>query len=64
MPTCQLSPEEWNRHRAKDEYRREALMRLYARREAVDDLIHSLENYQRSSPVRKAECIPLTFAAR
>jgi hypothetical protein len=36
--------------------RRQALQRLYRRRDAVDDLIRSLENYQRASTARHATC--------
>ena len=43
-----------------DDIRRDALMRLYARKAAVDDLIRSLENYQKTVPTRKAECIPFS----
>jgi hypothetical protein len=64
MPTLYLTIEEWNRHRSEDHHRREALERLYQRREAVDDLIRSLENYQRRFAPRKAECIPLSAAER
>ena len=41
-----------------DEIRRRALKRLYTRRAAVDELIRSLELYQRAAI--KAECIPLS----
>ena len=64
MPTFQLSVENWNRYRAIDASRKEALERLYERREAVDDLIRSLENYKRCSPERKAECIPFSVEER
>ena len=40
-----------------DLIRRRALDRLYERRAAVDDLIRSLENYQRAQEPRAAECI-------
>jgi hypothetical protein len=63
MPTIRLSPDEWNRHRAIDQIRREALERLYARKHAVDDLIRSLENYQRCDPPRKTECVAFNAAA-
>jgi len=41
-----------------EEFRLRALERLYSRREAVDDLIRSLEAYQRTES-RKAPCIPI-----
>ena len=63
MPTLRLSLEEWNRRQAQDHHRREALERLYERREVVDDLIRSLEDYQRQVP-RKAPCVPFSVAAR
>ena len=50
MKTLHLTLKGWNRYRQVDEIRREALERLYVRREAVDDLIRSLENYQRVGP--------------
>ncbi len=64
MPTLQLTLKEWTRHRAMDESRRQALARLYRRREAVDDLIRSLEHYQRCIPMQKAECISFSVEAR
>jgi len=43
-----------------DEIRNRALARLYSRRAVVDDLIRSLENYQRI-PLRlqRAQCVPI-----
>ena len=64
MPTFRLSLVEWNRRRAVNERRSEALRRLYARKEAVDDLIRSLEDYQRITPTRSADCIPLSAAEK
>jgi hypothetical protein len=64
MPMYRLSAAEWNRRRNSDELRRQALMRLYARKEAVDDLIRSLEEYQRFSPARKPQCAELSVAGR
>ena len=40
-----------------DSIRRRALERLYERRAAVDGLISSLEQYQESRAIRRAECI-------
>jgi hypothetical protein len=47
--------------RTADEIRIRALERLYTRRAVVDDLIRSLENYERF-PIRKGptQCIPIT----
>ncbi len=64
MPILRLSVEEWSRHRFADQCRKEALERLYARRDAVDDLIRSLENYERCQPLRKGECLPFSAAER
>jgi hypothetical protein len=63
MPACLISFEELVRNRAEEENRLEALARLYARKEAVDDLIKSLENYQRARFSKKASCIPFTMSA-
>jgi len=43
-----------------DELRNRALARLYSRRAVVDDLIRSLENYERV-PLRlqRAQCVPI-----
>ena len=46
-----------------DDIRMRALERLYARREAVDSLISSLEDYQ-SVKVARAECVPITAGRR
>ena len=40
-----------------DVLRRQALARLYERRETVDNLIRSLENYQRSQSGTKSACL-------
>ena len=37
--------------------RRRALERLYERREAVLDLINSIEGYQRTRNMRLAQCV-------
>jgi hypothetical protein len=50
MPTRHLTLKGWNRDSQVAEIRREALERLYVRRDAVDVLIRSLENYQRVGP--------------
>ena len=64
MPTFRPSLLEWNQRRSINERRTEALQRLYARKNAVDDLIRSLEDYQRITPSRSADCIPLTVAEK
>jgi hypothetical protein len=43
--------------------RRQALERLYRRREAVENLIRSLEDYQ-DSAARRAACLEITGARR
>ena len=43
-----------------DSIRRRALERLYERRSAVDQLIESLERYQREQAARRAECVAIT----
>jgi hypothetical protein len=60
MPTFRLTVEEWSRYRSRNASRRKALESLYARRDAVDELIRSLENYQRSSVPGRAECVPFS----
>ena len=44
--------------------RREALERLYERREAVDNLIRSLEDYQRAQSGYSAPCVEITAGRR
>ena len=61
MPTLRLPLSEWNRRRLLNRNRAEALERLYARKDVVDDLIRALEQYQEFKPIRPAECV--TFAA-
>jgi hypothetical protein len=61
MPTSFTLLDEGDRlERVTDELRNRALERLYTRRAVVDDLIRSLETYERS-PIRKgpAQCIPI-----
>jgi hypothetical protein len=60
MSTCRSLQDENSRQKhGTDELRSMALKRLYSRIAVVDDLIRSLEQYERF-PVRKAraECIP------
>jgi hypothetical protein len=56
VPLYECDPHE----QVVDEIRIRALQRLYTRKAVVDDLIRSLENYERS-PIRKgpAQCIPI-----
>ena len=61
MPTLRLPLSDWNRRRETNQYRLEALQRLYARKDAVDDLIRALEQYQEMTPVQQAKCIPIAL---
>ena len=53
------SPQSAERSRllSADLVRRRALERLYERRAAVEHLIRSLENYQRTTVGRRADCV-------
>jgi hypothetical protein len=51
------STEERSRLLSTDFIRTRALDRLYERREAVQNLIRALEDYQRSRQARLAQCI-------
>jgi hypothetical protein len=55
---------ERNRLLSVDAIRRRALERLYERREVVEDLIQSLEDYKRCNQTRKAECIEFSAARK
>jgi hypothetical protein len=55
---------ERNRLLSVDALRRRALERLYERRAAVEDLIQSLEDYQRSNLGHKARCLEFSAARR
>jgi hypothetical protein len=59
MPIALPSPtsDERSRMISGDFIRNRALDRLYERKAAVEDLIRSLEDYQRSNVPRRAECI-------
>jgi len=46
-----------------DDMRRRALERLYMRKAAVDELIVSLQNYQKTK-ILKAPCIPFSVARK
>ena len=47
-----------------DLLRRQALARLYERRDTVDNLIRSLEDYQRSQSSAPSACIEITAHRR
>ena len=47
-----------------DQVRLRALARLYERRDAVDELIGSLERYQENQQRGRAECVAINAAAR
>ncbi len=49
MPIVKLRVKDWNRHRHANEIHRGALERLYARWDRLNDVICSLESYQRLS---------------
>jgi hypothetical protein len=49
---------------AVNSLRRQALERLYRRRDAVDNLIRSLEDYQRANTSGRATCVDITVARR
>ena len=51
---------ERNRLLPVDLLRRQALARLYERRDTVDNLIRSLEDYQRSQSGTRSECIEIS----
>lgn len=52
-----------SRKQDTDDIRRRALERLYLRKAAVDELIHSLENYQKTKRP-EAPCIPFNEARK
>jgi hypothetical protein len=54
------SSAERSRLLSTDHIRRRALERLYERRAAVDDLIRSLEEYQRTKAGRRAPCVEIS----
>ena len=61
-PLTLPSPASAERHRLMpvDDLRRRALERLYERRETVDNLIRSLEDYQKSKTDALPRCIEIT----
>jgi hypothetical protein len=64
MPITLPAPSSAERARllSVDVIRRRALERLYERRDAVEDLIRSLEGYEQCHKVCAAECIKLNAA--
>ncbi len=56
IPVCRVTHVEYIRLRA--------LERLYARRDALDDLIRSLQDYDAASTARRAQCIPISVGRR
>jgi hypothetical protein len=66
IPIALPSPSSSERTRilAAHAMRTQALDRLYERRDAVDNLIQSLEDYLRCKQARSAECVDFLSAAR
>jgi hypothetical protein len=66
MPIALVSSFSADRVRASftDDIRRRALERLYERRDAVEDLIRSLEGYEQCHNARRAACIEFTGARK
>lgn len=62
MPLMLPSPASAERSRLMpvDVLRQQALARLYERRETVDNLIRSLENYQRTKVESQPVCVSIT----
>lgn len=59
-----LSPVERSRALSADAIRTRALERLYERRDAVDDLIRSLEGYAECHQARLDSCIEFSAARK
>ena len=66
MPIALVSSSSADRVRASsaDAIRRRALERLYERRDAVEDLIQSLEGYEQCHKARRAACIEFNAARK
>jgi len=64
MPTIYPSRDEWIQHHVDQEVRLELLEHLYAERDALEDLIHWFEKYQRVTPRRPASRFPWTSGAK
>lgn len=62
MPLMLPSPASAERGRLMpvDTLRRQALARLYERRQTVDNLIRSLEDYQRAKTAARPACLEIT----
>jgi hypothetical protein len=62
MPIALVAPSSAERSRAlsADAIRERALERLYERRDVVEDLIRSLEGYERCHQARAAACIEIS----
>lgn len=62
MPLTLPSPASAERSRLMpvDTLRQQALARLYERRDTVDNLIRSLEDYQRSKTEERPVCVSIT----
>jgi hypothetical protein len=54
-----VASEQRSRLMPVDALRRQALERLYQRRDTVDNLIRSLEDYQRTQSSARPECIDI-----
>jgi len=66
MPLMLPSPASSHRGRALpvDSVRRQALERLYRRRDTVENLIRSLEDYQQQKVRDRAPCLDITSARK
>lgn len=66
MPLVLPSPTSAERSRAVsvNMLRRQALLRLYRRREAVENLIRSLEDYQEAKTGQGAVCLDISVARK
>jgi hypothetical protein len=66
MPIALVTSSSADRVRASsaDAIRRRALERLYERRDAVEDLIQSLEGYEQCHKARRAACIEFSASRK
>lgn len=66
MPIVLPRPSSAERSRllSVNQLRLRALERLYQRREAVDDLIRSLEDYQKIQEFKTADCVEFSAARK
>ena len=58
------SPADQVRVSSENDIRRRALQRLYERRDAVEDLIQSLEGYAQCHKTRAAACIDISVGRK